>query len=158
MTWVSANLPMEDEVYLYYGGYSTGHKPGRFTGGRQLGLAKLRKDGYASLRADKDGGTLLTPPFIFAGDRLQLNLDASIEGAEVHVELQDASGRALGGFSLDKSDPIHGDRVAHDVTWRGKSDVSSLAGKPTRLHVRMRSTDLYSFQFRTGAAHDGEEE
>ncbi len=148
MTWIGDRLPMGDEVYLYYGGYAAGHKPDRNTGGRQLGMAKLRKDGYASLRAGKDGGTLLTPLLVFAGGGLELNVDASGKGAEVRAELQDASGQALEGFSIDKCDPIHGDCVAHEVTWSGKSDVSSLVGKPIRLHVRMHSADLYAFEFR----------
>jgi hypothetical protein len=117
-------------------------------------MARLRRDGYASLRADKDGGTLLTPLLVFAGDRLQLNVDASGQRAEVRVELQDASGEGLEGFSLEKCDPIQGNHVAHDVTWQGESDASSLAGKPIKLHVRMRSANLYSFQFRSSAARN----
>jgi len=37
--------------------------------------------------------------------------------------------------------------VRQVVTWRGKSDVSALAGKAVRLRIRMRSTKLYAFQF-----------
>jgi hypothetical protein len=33
------------------------------------------------------------------------------------------------------------------VNLGGKADVSALAGKPVRLHLRMRSAKLYAFQF-----------
>lgn len=153
MTWIGDQLPMGDEVYLYYGGYATGHKPGMHTGGRQLGMAKLRKDGYASLRADARGGTLLTPLFTFGGDRLELNVDAAGKDAEVQVEIRDAAERPLKGFSLHECDPVRGERVAHAVTWRGKSDVSSVAGKPVKLRIALRSADLYAFEFSRDRGH-----
>ncbi len=37
--------------------------------------------------------------------------------------------------------------VAKVLSWKGKTEVSSLAGKPVRLHFRMRSASLYAFQF-----------
>jgi len=153
MAWIGDQLPMGDDVYLYYGGYATGHKPGMHTGGRQLGMAKLRKDGYASLRAGARGGTILTPLFTFVGERLELNVDATGKDAEVQVEILDAAERPLEGFSLRECDPIRGDRVAHAVTWRGKPDVSSVAGKPVKLHIALRSADLYAFEFTRNRDH-----
>ena len=44
MTWIGACLPVGDEVFLYYGGYARGHKV-ESTTERQLGMARLRKDG-----------------------------------------------------------------------------------------------------------------
>jgi hypothetical protein len=33
------------------------------------------------------------------------------------------------------------------VSWKGNTDVAPLAGKPVRLHIRMRAARLYAFQF-----------
>jgi hypothetical protein len=56
-------------------------------------------------------------------------------------------------FELPTDDRAHayeivGDDTARTVTWRGSSDVSSLAGRTVRLHFNLRDADLYSLQFR----------
>ena len=48
---------------------------------------------------------------------------------------------ALGSFDIMIND------AHHIVTWGGKADVSGLAGRPIRLHFKMRSAKLYAFQF-----------
>ena len=103
MTWIGAQVPVDDEVYLYYGGYAKGHKVDGWTGGRQIGLARIRKDGYVSLRAEKETGVLITPHFTFEGDRLELNLATEANGI-VRVEVQDNDGTAIEGFSLTTSE------------------------------------------------------
>jgi hypothetical protein len=148
MSWIGEYLPMGDEVFLYYGGYAAGHKPDRNSGGRQIGMARMRLDGYASLRGGSKPGALETPPIQFAGNRLTLNIDGARANGEARVGLQDASGNPLTGFSLNDCDPIRNDDVAHTVRWRGKADLSSLANKRIRLQIRLRSADLYAFQFR----------
>ena len=37
-----------------------------------------------------------------------------------------------------------------DVSWKGKADVSARAGRPVRLHVRLKRAKLYAFQFTRG--------
>ena len=64
------------------------------------------------------------------------------------MELQDTAGQPLPGFALADSDEVYGDTLERVVTWRGKSDVSTLASQPIRLRVAMRDADLYSLRFR----------
>ena len=52
--------------YIYYGGYSAGHK----VGDRQVGLALLRRDGFVSRDAGAERGLLRTPPLLAAGRAL----------------------------------------------------------------------------------------
>ena len=40
-----------------------------------------------------------------------------------------------------------GDTLDRVVTWKGKSDVSSLAGKAIRLRMVMSEADLFSLRF-----------
>jgi len=51
--------------------------------------------------------------------------------------------------SLDPGDcdEINGNYIRVPVTWSGKCEVSSLAGKRVKLRYVMRDTKLYSFQF-----------
>jgi hypothetical protein len=108
----------------------------------------LRRDGFISARADYAGGEFTTPRLRFAGRELVLNVDTSATGL-LWCELRDDKDRPIEGFRLADCDVIHtANDVNRRVTWMGRSDVSSLAGKPVRLRVIFRDTDLYAFQFR----------
>ena len=106
----------------------------------------IRIDGFVGVKAALDGGELLTKPFIFSGKRLSVNFATSAAGS-LHVELTDAAGKPLPGFSLADSDEHFGDSLDRTFTWREKSDTSSLAGKPVRLRFRLRDAEVYAFQF-----------
>ena len=106
----------------------------------------LRVDGFASLQAPWEGGEAVTVPLTFEGDRLVLNYATSAVGS-VRVEIQDAQGRPVPGFSLEEADELYGDETQRTVTWSNRKDVSSLAGRPVRLRLVMKDADLYSFRF-----------
>ncbi len=63
------------------------------------------------------------------------------------MEIQDESGRPLEGFRAADADEINGNYLRVAASWRGRPDVSSLAGQPVRLRFVMRDARLYSFQF-----------
>ncbi len=87
-----------------------------------------------------------TPAIVFAGKRLVLNINTSAAGS-ARVGILDAQGKAIPGFSAADCNKIMTNDVAHAVTWKGKGDVSGLAGKAVRLRFEMRSTKLYAFEF-----------
>lgn len=107
----------------------------------------LRLDGFASVHAPYMGGSLLTRPLRFSGSRLELNVSTSAAGG-VRVEIQDARGRPIPGYTLAESREIFGDGVARVAAWRSGEDVARLAGTPVRLRFVMRDADLYSLRFR----------
>lgn len=106
----------------------------------------LRPDGFASLRADYGGGEWTSRELVFAGARLELNFATSAAG-EIKVEIQDAGGAPMDGFSLGESVPVIGNELARPVRWRRGSDVSSLAGRPVRLRFVMKDADLFAMRF-----------
>ena len=108
----------------------------------------LRLDGFASAQADYDGGELRTKPVVLTGRELSLNFATSAAGG-VRVELQQADGTPIAGFTRDEAIEQIGNEIERVVTWKSGSDVSALAGKPVRLCFVMRDADLYAFQFRT---------
>lgn len=108
----------------------------------------LRLDGFASAQADYDGGELRTKPFVFAGRELSINFATSAAGG-VRVELQQADGTPIPGFTRDEAVEQIGNEIERVVTWKNGSDVSALAGQPVRLCFVIRDADLYAFQFRT---------
>jgi hypothetical protein len=107
----------------------------------------LREDGFVSVQAPCAGGELVTSLLSFHGNELSMNYSTSAAGA-IRVEIQNAGGSALEGFSLDDCPPIFGDDVDRVVTWKNGADVSALAGRPVKLRFVMSDADLYSFQFR----------
>jgi len=107
----------------------------------------LRTDGFVSVNAGAEPGELHTRPVIFAGDELVLNYSTSAVGG-IKVELQDANGKPIPGFTLDDCVEVIGDRIERAVTWKNGGDLSALAGKPVRLRFVMKDCDLYSYRFK----------
>ena len=108
--------------------------------------AEQRLVGFVWVDAGSDGGWFVTPPIEVAGNRLQLNIDCGAMG-EAWVELQDETGKPLPGYTLEDAVSVDRNSVAQEVWWRSGPDVGSLAGRPVRMRVRMRSAKLYAFQF-----------
>ena len=106
----------------------------------------LRTDGFASVNAPYAGGGMVTVPFTYTGDHLVLNYATSAAG-EVKVELQDAKGNPLPGFTFDDCDVLIGDRVDGAVTWHGQKSLARYIGKPVRLSFKLMDADIYSFRF-----------
>ncbi len=106
----------------------------------------LRTDGLAAVHAGYEPGEVVTKPITFDGQQLTLNLSTSAAGG-VSVEIQDAAGQPIPGFTLAECNELNTDDLARVVTWNNRSDVSSLAGKPIRLRFRLKDADLFALQF-----------
>jgi hypothetical protein len=107
-----------------------------------------RLDGFVSADAPYEReGTIVTRPFTFEGDRLVLNINTGGMGYAL-VGLADENGKPIEGFTVDDCVYINGNFVEHTVEWLGKgTDVSSLAGKPVRLMIKLRGASLFAMQF-----------
>jgi hypothetical protein len=108
----------------------------------------LREDGLVSVHARYPEGEMVTRPVVFEGRRLEINYASSAAGS-VRVELQDARGKPLPGYELERCPEIYGDQRNRTVSWAGTIDVSKLAGQPVRLRIVLRDADLFSFRFRS---------
>ena len=106
----------------------------------------MRIDGFGSIRADYDGGELLTKPLIFSGGKLLMNFSTSAAGG-IRVELQDAAGKVIPGFSLFECREVIGNEIEREVSWDSDADLSRLAGKKVRLRMMMKDVDLYALRF-----------
>lgn len=107
----------------------------------------LRLDGFTSIYAPYKGGSLTTRPFIFEGRKLLLNFATSAPGY-IKVEIQDARGKLVPGYSLSDADELIGNYIGHPASWSSGTDVSSLSTRPVRLHFVMKDANLYSLQFK----------
>ena len=129
------------ELSVYVSENSHQDHPGQFR------RYTLRIDGFVSLAAPLSGGELLTTPLKFEGNRLSLNLSTSAAGS-VRVEIQDAKGGPIPGFTLAEAHELYGDSLDLAAAWKDrKTDVGALAGKPVRLRFVVRDADLFSYRF-----------
>jgi hypothetical protein len=106
----------------------------------------LRLDGFVSAGASAAGGEVLTKPLVFEGGNLTINFETSGAGG-IRVEVQDADGEPIEGYTLDDCPEILGDSIEHVVRWNQGGDVRPLQGRPVRLRFVLRDADLYAFRF-----------
>ena len=131
-------LPNEISLHFNEGAWrNDAHRLRRYT---------IRLDGFVSLSAPLAGGEMTTKPFKFTGRRLTLNYATSAAGS-LRVEMQDAAGNPIPGFSLADADELYGDSIDQSAAWKDAIDVGRLAGQVVRLHAVLRDGDLFSFQF-----------
>lgn len=140
--WIDEQLPVGDEVCLYYGGYQWGHKHNRFAE-RQIGLVRMPRDRYVAREAGPATGSLRTPLVLLKGTALTVN--ARISG-ELKVRLVDAQGQTLPGFDWVE---LQGDSVHHAVRFAGQ--VTSLAKQPLRIEFQFRDAQLFGLGLEGGA-------
>ena len=106
----------------------------------------LRLDGFASVHAGARDGELLTKPLVFDGKKLAINFATSAAGS-VRVEIQEADGTPIPGYTLADSVDIIGNEIERHVRWKSGDSVSAVADRPVRLRFILRDADLFALQF-----------
>jgi len=118
-----------------------------FTGrDSRLRRYSLRIDGFGSIHAKLREGEFTTKQLTFTGKELSLNVATSAAGM-VKVEILDAQGKPIPGFTLDDCDLIYGDSLDRRVSWKGNTSVAALVGQPVALRMVLREADVYSLIF-----------
>jgi hypothetical protein len=148
----SAPVLKDDELWFYYTGlkyrasftyvgtYPNGETvpiPGKDRDGGAVCLAVLRRDGFVSLDADGEPGTLLTKALVLNGTQLHVNLDAA--AGELGVTVLDGD-----GHTVAVSEPVVGDMPRAAVRWKS-GNLASHKGRPVSLRFTLRNARLFSF-------------
>lgn len=134
-------LVVGDELRFYFSTWS-GESPKlgkHMYAGGSVGLATLRRDGFASLTDRGCGGQLVTHMLCYQGNSLFVNAVG-----EIRAELLDEEMRTLPGFSREDCLPTASDGTCQQLTWRGAS-MEQLGGRPLRIRFLLRDARLYSF-------------
>jgi len=151
--WNAANLQSvggcflvhDEQLHIYASGRGgfTEESPRRL----RTGLATLRRDGFASMDAGKEGGSLMTRPVRFSGSHLFVNLDAP--GGKLQVELLRSDGQVITPFTRENCVVLTGDDRRLAVRWNQQDatevNLSTLAGNPVRFRFYLENGSLYSF-------------
>ena len=122
---------LDDRLVFTYCAFSGDAGQGRsdMYGGGAIGLASLRRDGFASMEGT---GLLTTRPVKFKGKHLFVNLNG-----ELRVEVLDEAGKLLA-----TSKTVSGDNTKQRVELPGLAD---LAGKPVKFRFHVAKGSLYAF-------------
>ena len=137
-------LIVGDSLYIYSSGRS---KNGVWwDAGVSTGLATLRRDGFVSMRAGNKEGFLTTEKLSFDGKYFFVNADVKGKGAQLKVELLDADGNPIPGFTKRDCVVMRGaDKTKQLITWKGKQDLTELKGRTIRAKFYITRGDLYAF-------------
>ncbi|MBM4094813.1 MAG: phosphodiester glycosidase family protein, partial [Planctomycetes bacterium] len=141
---------MGDEMLVYFNAFSRQQPHPCPFGTRSIGVARLRRDGFAGLQAAADAveGRLITKPLQIAGDRLLLNVEQRGGEGSVNVALLDEQGNELPGHGFAESLPITTDAVRAPLRWKTHSDVASVRGRTARVALCLRGhTIVYALAF-----------
>jgi hypothetical protein len=140
-----------DRLWFYYSGFrgdpAKTNRVNQLNGMHQsgaTGIAFLRRDGFASLEAGDDAGTLTTRPVMFSGTRLFVNAAVG-KGGELRVGILEADGRPVAPHTLADCRPVTADSTLEPVVWNGREDVDTLRGRPVRFCFSLRRGALYAF-------------
>lgn len=149
---LAGNRPVarDNEIWFYYTGCKSraslydvgeGNPPDDRAA---ICLAKLRRDGFVSLDAGEEEGSVLTKPVQLHGTSIRINLDAA--DGELRAEILDQECKApLPGFSLGESRTLRADNLESGLEWTSGKDTASLAGRIVRIHFVLRRARLYAF-------------
>ena len=135
-------LVKDNGMHWYYTGSTETHGGLLKDKVMSIGRASWRLDGFVSLDADANGGTVETVPLRIPDGRLEVNVDATQGSLAVEVLFPD--GRIQPGFSAKTCSPIRGDHLHHPVNWT-QIDLTQ-AQQPLRLRFSLRQAKLYSFR------------
>ena len=146
-------LVVGDELYFYVSGRQG--RPGTGDPGVcTTGLARLRRDGFASMdwktggagiirgRVTSDAGSLTTRPVRFNGKHLFVNGDFG-EG-QLRVEVLDQAGAVIAPFTAASCSPVSGNGTKMAVSWNAAS-LGDLAGRTVRLRFTLTKGRLFAF-------------
>ena len=144
----TAMLMVGDEIWIYYTGRTSQARaptdPSRTTYQNSTGLARLRRDGFASITAGDEPGWLVTRPLGFQGRELRVNAQVT-PGGSIRVGVMRRDGEPVDGLRAEDCKPLTGDLIDARARWEGKSDMRAVSGSDVRLKFRLRNAKLYSF-------------
>jgi len=166
VSMVSAPIEVGGELWFYHGGtnyhhdwWLTGprehldHPEARHPEGSRycLGLATLRKEGFASLFANRlREGIVVTRPLESSGTKLVINGKCGA-GGSIRVEVADRYDEVVSPCSKANCDPFVGDAVEHTVTWNHDPAIPLDGHQGTasvrKLRFFLRNAEIYSFRF-----------
>jgi len=142
MSYYLLETPTDDgentEISLFLGEY---YNHGNNEAEDRLVRYTLRRDGFACYSGKyKKGEKLVTKPFVFDGEDLEINFATSARG-NMYITIQDEQGNCA------KTCELFGDSDHRLVHFEGV-EVSEFAGKTVTLTFELSDAKIYAFEFK----------
>ena len=148
MSSYTAPVRVGDELYIYYTSTRNPErdttKPNTPWPPQQVGLARLRYDGFASLNAGEEPGRIVTRPLTFAGTSLFVNADVA-DGGWIKAAVLSRDSKPVGGCTLDEAVALMKGTARGRIAWKSK-DILDFPGEDhLRIVFQLKNARLYSF-------------
>jgi len=139
-----------DELWFYYRGARLAPAGVDLMQSHKIGLATLRRDGFVSMNAGPEPGTLVTKPLEWdqrQTGRSILYVNAEVgQGGYLKVSVSDAeAGSVIEGYSLAECNGVTGDQLAAAVTWGEHDTIDYAPATIPYLTFEMQNAKLYAF-------------
>jgi hypothetical protein len=129
-------------IKMWYGGSSATHSARDDSSRSGIGMATLRKDGFASLNAGAQEGIVTTKKLKNVHGIFRVNANA--DDGWLKVELLGADGKILPGYSRNDCEPVKINGTDIRVTWKQHKKIPAAKGN---IYIRfiLKNASLYSF-------------
>ena len=141
----SSMIVTDDEIRLYscagtteHALYDEQHGPLKSA----ILMHRLRLDGFVYLDAGRGEASLKTRAMLVTGDQLAIN--AQVPDGQLAVEVTDANGNILEGYTYDDCQKFGGDDTRWIVRWRDGKQFRDLQQRAVQLSLRIRSGRLFA--------------
>jgi hypothetical protein len=144
----TAPVRVGDELCIYYTSTRNPErdttKPNTPWPPQQVGLARLRYDGFASLNAGEEPGRIVTRPLTFAGTSLFVNADVA-DGGWIKAAVLSRDSKPVGGCTLDDAVALMKGTAKGRIAWKSKDTLDSPGEDHLRIVFQLKNARLYSF-------------
>lgn len=140
---------VSDKLYFYYTAFKGNeqnrnpihHWNGMYAQG-SMGLAILRRDGFAAMETTNQG-FILTRPVRFSGSYFFVNIQG--ERGNLAVEICDQNGNAIPSYSREDCIPVSTDSTKQLIAWKTADNLAALKGSIVRIKFYLQHAKLFSF-------------
>jgi hypothetical protein len=141
---VTARAPVTvgDKLYFYYGGCDGVHDEPRVNAA--IGLARLRLDGFCSMRAGDHEGWLITRREPTRTPAVVINARTHGDGY-VAAEILNRRNQVVPGFTRADCVAFRGDAVRHTLQWKGTQLPASYRSEDYKLRFWLKDAELFSY-------------
>ena len=108
-----------------------------------MGVARLRRDGFAAMKAESSEGTLTTEVLKYQGEFLFVNANCT-EG-RLTAEILDQEGNVIPGYSRQDCCVMTEDKTKFQIRWRDKQSLSGVSPDKMRIRFILHNASIYAF-------------
>jgi hypothetical protein len=137
-----APVVVGDELYFYYGGCVGLHDDPNVKA--NIGLAKLRLDGFCSMAAGESEGWLMTRREVLRAPQITINAKTARSGY-VLAEILDRNDKVIPGFSRQECIAFRGDSTSHVLKWKTGGFSPNQRKQAEKIRLFLQNAELFSY-------------